>query len=82
MSTAYTGELMDSGSDDLPYAGEEIVYTIVVTNEGTVTLENVEATSTSGDVSCDDVAQPVAMLGVGESYECTASHLVRAAELQ
>lgn len=70
---------MDSSSNDIPDAGEEIVYTIVVTNEGTVTLKNVEATSTSGKVTCDNFAQPVAVLDVGASYECTASHLVRAA---
>lgn len=72
---------MYSNSDESPDAGETIVYTIVVTNEGTVTLVNVEAISTSGNVNCGDVAQPVAMLHVGASYECTASHLVRAATL-
>lgn len=72
---------MSSSLGDVPDAGEEIVYTIIVTNEGTVTLTNVEAASTSGDVTCDDVAQPMAVLAVGASYECTVSHLVRAARI-
>lgn len=82
VSLVYTGEWMDSSFDDLPDAGEEIVYTIVVTNEGTLTLNNVEATSTSGIVTCDDVAQPVPVFAVGASFECTASHLVRVARLR
>lgn len=78
--TAYTGEWADSDSNPngLPDAGEKVDYTIVVTNEGTVTLKNVEAKSASGSVICtDDVSQPVAELGVGDSYGCTASREVR-----
>lgn len=79
--TVYTGEWVDSDSDanDLPDAGEEVAYTITVTNEGTVTLKNVVASSTGGSIVCaEDVAQPVAELGVDQSYECTTSVEVRA----
>ena len=68
----------------MPDAGETVDYTIVVTNNGTVTLKDVQATSlTSGVVSCtddlgQDLQQPVAYLGVGEWYTCTGSHSVRA----
>lgn len=76
-AAVYEGEWVDSDSNDLPDAGEDVVYTIVIANEGTVTLKDVEARSASGSVICtDDVAQPVAELRVGESYECTASREV------
>ena len=74
----------DSSPNGRPDAGETIHYTIVVTNNGTVTLKNVEATSlTSGPVSCTDhlgrtLSQPVADLGVLEWYKCAGSHSVRA----
>lgn len=85
-STGYEGEWVDSDSspNGRPDAGETIHYTIVVTNNGTVTLKNVEATSlTSGPVSCTDhlgrtLSQPVADLGVLEWYKCAGSHSVRA----
>lgn len=83
-ATDHTGGWVDSNSNGLPDAGEQVGYTVVVTNDGTVTLKNVEATSpTSGDVSCTDdlgetLLQPVAALGVGEWYKCTGSHSVRA----
>lgn len=81
-SAAHTGEWVDSNSNERPDASEKVNYTITVTNAGTVTLKNVEATSTSGDVVCpDDVAQPVAELRVGDSYVCTAAHSVRVLRL-
>ena len=78
----YTEKWDDSNSNRMPDADETFDYTIVVTNNGTVTLKDVEATSlTSGDVSCtadlgQHTDQPVADLGVGESYKCTGSHAV------
>lgn len=74
-TTANTGSWTDSDSSKFPDAGEEITCTIVVANEGTVTLKDVEVTDTSGDVSCKET-QPVKGLGVGESYQCTTSHEV------
>ena len=71
-----TGEWVDSDWSGLPDAGEAVTYTILVGNAGTVTLENVEVTDTSGVVTCDDMVQPVASLVVGGSYECTASRQV------
>lgn len=86
-STAYTGEWewADSDNDKLPDAGEKVDYTIVVTNEGTVTLQDVKAVSARGSVVCtdgnddlaQDVAQPVAELRVGRWYACTTSLEVR-----
>jgi len=86
-STAYTGEWEweDSDNDTLPDAGEKVDYTFVVTNEGTVTLQNVKAVSSRGSVACtggdddlaQDIAQPVAELRVGSWYACTTSLEVR-----
>ena len=78
-STVYTGEWVDKDMSGLPDAGEEIAYTIVVTNLGTVTLTNVETTSQGDEVTCDGVDQPVAVLGVGDTHRCKAYHLVRSA---
>jgi len=78
--TVYTGEWVNPNphmKNEFPGAGEEIAYTVVVTNEGTVTLENVEAASPGDAFICDDdVEQPVAVLGVGGSYRCTESRQV------
>lgn len=68
---------MDADLSDFPDAGERVDYSIDVANAGTVTLKNVEATSTSGDVICATVVQPVPSLGVGASYHCASSHAVR-----
>lgn len=82
-STAFAGEWewVDSDDDNLPDAGETADYTIVVTNEGTVTLTDVNAVSTRGSVVCTDgdgdLAQPVATLSAGHSYTCTTSLEVR-----
>ena len=83
-STEYTGKWVDSNLNGRPDADEKIDFTIVVTNNGTVTLKDVEATSlTSGEVSCTDdleqtLRQPVADLDVRVSYKCTGSHSVSA----
>ena len=62
--------------NEFPDVSQEIAYTIVVTNLGTVTLANVRATSPGGAFICDGVDQPVAVLGVGDSYRCTESRQV------
>lgn len=69
------GEWADANSDGYPDAQETVLYTITVTNAGTVTLKGVEVVSTSGTVSCLD-SQPVAVLAAGDWYECLASHKV------
>jgi len=75
--TGYTGEWVNPDMKEFPGAGDEIAYTVVVTNEGTVTLENVQATSPGDAFICDDdVHQPVAVLEVGGSYRCTESRQV------
>lgn len=71
-----TGRWVDADLSGYPDAGEFVSYTVVVNNTGTVTLKNVEVTDTSGVASCTR-SQPVASLGVGGSYECTASLQVR-----
>lgn len=71
MNAVNTGSWNDLDSSSFPDAGENVVYTIVVTNEGTVTLHNVQVSDTSGEVSCDK-AQPMASLDVGASFGCSA----------
>lgn len=69
----------DASSDGFPDAEETILYTITVKNAGTVTLEGVEVVGTSGAVSCINNPQPVAVLAVGDSYDCETYHQVWAA---
>lgn len=70
------GVWTDADLDGFPDSGETLTYTITVKNAGTVTLEGVEVVGTSGIVSCSDDPQPVAVLAVGDSYECRTSHQV------
>lgn len=74
-----TGWWTDSDDSDYPDAGEEMSYAIVVANEGTVTLLDVNVADTSGDVLCDETV-PLAVLKVGSSFHCTASRQVRGAD--
>lgn len=73
------GSWTDSDSSGFPDEGEHIIYTIAVTNEGTVTLRNIQLTDTSGDVTCEDTASST-LLGWGGAYECTASRQAREGE--
>ena len=75
-STVYTGEWVNPDMNEFPDVSQEIAYTVVVTNLGTVTLANVRATSPGGAFICDGVDQPVVVLGVGDSYRCTESRQV------
>jgi len=62
-------------------AGDVIVYSIVVTNTGTVTLNSVSAVDLKiGVLSCTP-AQPVATLAPGASFTCTGSYTVLATDV-
>lgn len=76
------GVWTDVDFDNVPDAGETIVYTITVKNNGMVTLQDVEVVGTSGAVNCINDLQPVPVLAVGDSYECATSHQVRAATVR
>lgn len=65
----------DSDDSDYPDAGKVMSYTIAVSNEGTVTLREVQVTGTGG-ILCDET-MPLAVLEVGDSFHCTASRQVR-----
>lgn len=71
-----TGSWMNSTVVEFPDAGKEMYYTINVTNEGTVTLRDVDVTDAKGDISCDETL-PVPVLGVGGSFQCETVRQVR-----
>ena len=67
-------------------AGDSIDYTITVTNVGNVTLENLDVTDTNATLGACvlnsvTVTLPVAVLNVGASFECQASHIVTAGDM-
>lgn len=70
-----TGVWTENNPSNVRRAGDEIVYTIVTTNSGTVTLEGLEVTDSSGEVSCNR-GQPLASLDVEDSHTCRVSHKV------
>lgn len=70
-----TGSWTASATSGFPNSGEAFESTILVTNEGTVTLIQVHVNDADGVITCDE-EQPVAELGVGESYQCAHSHEV------
>lgn len=62
-------------------AGDVVVYTIVTTNSGTVTLTNVSTTDTLlSSLTCSPT-QPVASLTPGASFSCSGSYTVTAADV-
>lgn len=70
-----TGGWLDTDSSRYPDEGEFVLYKIVVRNGGTVTLQDIVVTDTSGDVQCRDSASSD-VLDVGEWYTCMASRQV------
>ena len=61
--------------------GDVISYTITATNDGNVTLHNVDVTDPNGSNLVCTPAAPVADLAPGESIVCTADHTVTQADL-
>ena len=66
-----------------PYvAGSTVAYSIVVTNNGTVALENVTVEEQAGvTLGACTPAIPVGTLAVGATVTCTATHTVTNADL-
>jgi uncharacterized repeat protein (TIGR01451 family) len=61
--------------------GDVITYSIVATNDGNVTLTNVDVTDSQvTDLSCSPTT-PVASLAVGGTITCSASHTITQADL-
>jgi len=58
--------------------GDSLVYEIVVTNTGNVTLHNVDVTDANATISNCDI--PAATLSVGASITCTATHVATEAD--
>lgn len=73
--TVATGLWEDADFSGFAHAGEKRDITRVVTNEGTVTLKDVEVTEADSSPACSET-QPVDTLGAGESYECTSVYEV------
>jgi uncharacterized repeat protein (TIGR01451 family) len=75
---AITKEATESGFSAV---GDVIHYTITATNDGNVTLHNVDVTDAQvSNLSCTPTT-PVADLAPGESITCTASHTITLADL-
>jgi uncharacterized repeat protein (TIGR01451 family) len=72
-----TATAIDSNGDGVIDAGDQIAWTLVVTNVGTTTVSNIVMSDpTAGTVSC-----PRTTLGVGESMTCTTpNHTITAAD--
>ena len=63
--------------DELPEVGENIDYTFVVTNDGNVTMDNIDVTDPKvSDLECPEAVS----LAPGESTTCTATHTVTQAD--
>jgi uncharacterized repeat protein (TIGR01451 family) len=61
--------------------GDVIHYTITATNDGNVTLSNVDVTDSQvSDLACTPTT-PVSSLAPGSSISCTASHTITQADL-
>lgn len=67
---------VDQDSSTYSDQGEDVLYRIVVSNDGTVTLQDIVLTDTSGYVFYSD-AVPSEFLDVGQWYECMAIRKVR-----
>src|SRR4029453_11783843 len=73
-----TKEATESGFSAV---GDVIHYTITATNDGNVTLHNVDVTDAQvSNLSCTPTT-PVADLAPGQSITCTASHTITLADL-
>ena len=75
-----TGVLQDEDGDELADAGETIRYEFVVTNTGTVRLQDVAVQDPMLDAAGDEIVCAEATLPAGESTTCVAEHVVTAAE--
>ncbi|MCB9136892.1 MAG: DUF11 domain-containing protein [Caldilineaceae bacterium] len=74
---AYVGYTDNDTSNNIS-AGDALRYSIIVTNDGTVTLDNVTVTDTiidAADLSCSP-ATPVNDFAPGDTIECTGSYIV------
>ena len=66
-----------AAQDELPAIGETIDYTFVVTNDGNVTMDNIDVTDPKvSDLECPEAVS----LAPGESTTCTATHTVTQAD--
>ena len=69
-----------AGNGIIDNAGEEIDYEIVVTNNGTVTLNNVNVTDDLISLTCNPVV-PVASLAPAASITCTGTYVVQQGDI-
>ena len=79
--------------DGIPEAGDTIIYSYVVTNDGNVTLSNVDVsdafelpalTADLGPITCDDVVggdNVIATMAPGDVVNCTADYTVSQADI-
>lgn len=61
--------------------GQNITYSVVATNNGAVTIDNVTLTDSNATLSNCSPALPVATLAVNASVTCTATHTVTNADV-
>ena len=69
--------------DDAFEVGQTISYSITVTNDGNVDLNNVEVTDTliaAGDLNCTP-AESVAVLAIDEEISCTPTYVITDADV-
>lgn len=69
--------------DDTFEVGQTISYSITVTNDGNVDLNNVEVTDTliaAGDLNCTP-AESVAVLAIDEEISCTPTYVITDADV-
>ena len=71
----------DDGGDGTLDVGDSINYTIDVTNNGNVRLDNVTVTDSLGIAVTCPGGNPIASLAVGATVNCTASYTITQADL-
>jgi len=72
---------INPGADGVVAAGDSIVYTIVVTNDGNVPLNNVTVTDSLGiAVNCPS-GNPIPVLAVNASETCSATYVLTATDI-
>ncbi|WP_196890314.1 beta strand repeat-containing protein, partial [Aureivirga sp. CE67] len=74
-----TNDALDLGADGVLNAGDVITYTVVVSNNGNVTLSNISVTDTGIDFGMNPTT--VANLAVGTSETFTGTYIITQADI-